>query len=1144
MSNLVGRVHFNASMDGKGMPKDAERIGQKAGEAASTGYDKTWSKGLQQTLTKSGRDAYNRWKTSGGESGGIYGREFNRRMSGFLKDAERAFAGLRMDANFLDSWSRDFDDAGTAARALQDRVMALNESGKITGAQFKAAKRDIDEWAMAQWEAADATNARIDAEEQASRDYMQLLDEMERQQEANQTAKRTRHRESMDLLGDSIRQQANVHAIEKAEAAFRKQMADEEARSIQQRIAARDNLIRVIREHNTVVKDNDLSKRIVDFDRLADSIRKTTRGIDGLNFKWSDMGHNARQWTLIIAAIAAGASEIATLGSAAGAGLIALGGAATGAIVGVGGLAAVIVTLTKDIETLPVGMQSVAREFKDFLGVFGELRMAIAEPAFAQMSGSFRQLEGTMRALTPQMAELGTATGKLIDRFARGMAPGTKAFAEIQKTIENSIPTMDSLMSSTGQLGVALLRSFNRAQPLVQDFVGWIGTLVDRFDDFTQSRSFDQWITNAQTTFGAFGRLLDATGRALNDLVTPGAVVRTAAFLDNLTGFMPSLTTMLDILGRLDLFGILALGLNEFGDAMAPLAGPITALAEQLNRIALIAVPALAESFGALASITAPVIQLFADFLNALPDDVFAGFAHSVVILTTAFAVFRGAAGISGAVSALTGFREMLVKTSVISQTTGAKIGSALGKAGMGGMIVAGVAIGSAALLDLQKKLQNVEGNARNAVATGESIGSAYDKLGRSAFGAIEPLTNASGALDQLGTVGTGMDKFFGTFAASFTETGRQASALAVTLGELDGPIAQLAQTNLPAASDQFAAYVEQLGATDAQVLGMINSMSEFKAVLEQASLAAGQTASDQDLLTLALQGTSSAQQWAASMASNHSLQLEAMTGVATNGGTVIDGLADKIRNFGSVTLTTRDAERQFESAVDAVTDSLAANGTSLDITDEKGRANQATLDAIAKSALDFAGATYEETKNVDLATAAVGKGRDALIKQLEQFGITGQAAEDYADELGLIPGNIPTIVSLEDQAARAKIDGFITRYDGTTIRMNVITTQKGSVGPGGAVAYASGGIVTRPTYSLSGEAGPEAIVPLNRNLSQVDPAVRWLSALAQGKEGYGAPNSGKQVTFMPGSIVVQGAEDVRRTAIEVANEVAERVGS
>lgn len=46
---------------------------------------------------------------------------------------------------------------------------------------------------------------------------------------------------------------------------------------------------------------------------------------------------------------------------------------------------------------------------------------------------------------------------------------------------------------------------------------------------------------------------------------------------------------------------------------------------------------------------------------------------------------------------------------------------------------------------------------------------------------------------------------------------------------------------------------------------------------------------------------------------------------------------------------------------------------------------------------------------------------------------------------------------------------------------------------------YAAGTIAFKPTIGQFGEAGPEALVPLNRPLSQVDPSVRGLSAIAQG---------------------------------------------
>jgi hypothetical protein len=46
----------------------------------------------------------------------------------------------------------------------------------------------------------------------------------------------------------------------------------------------------------------------------------------------------------------------------------------------------------------------------------------------------------------------------------------------------------------------------------------------------------------------------------------------------------------------------------------------------------------------------------------------------------------------------------------------------------------------------------------------------------------------------------------------------------------------------------------------------------------------------------------------------------------------------------------------------------------------------------------------------------------------------------------------------------------------------------------------ASGGIFAGAQARIIGEAGPEAVVPLHRPLDQVDPSVRWLSAIAQGK--------------------------------------------
>lgn len=100
----------------------------------------------------------------------------------------------------------------------------------------------------------------------------------------------------------------------------------------------------------------------------------------------------------------------------------------------------------------------------------------------------------------------------------------------------------------------------------------------------------------------------------------------------------------------------------------------------------------------------------------------------------------------------------------------------------------------------------------------------------------------------------------------------------------------------------------------------------------------------------------------------------------------------------------------------------------------------------------------------------------------------------------------------------------------------------------GGSSRFATGGIVNRPTRALVGEAGPEAVIPLSRNLSLVDPSVRALSALLQGKASVapaGGASAGKQIVFSEGSIVVQTmATDVVGVAESVVDRIAAAIGN
>ena len=170
----------------------------------------------------------------------------------------------------------------------------------------------------------------------------------------------------------------------------------------------------------------------------------------------------------------------------------------------------------------------------------------------------------------------------------------------------------------------------------------------------------------------------------------------------------------------------------------------------------------------------------------------------------------------------------------------------------------------------------------------------------------------------------------------------------------------------------------------------------------------------------------------AAAAAKEQADALAVLEGRAVDTNDAIDGLADTIRGFGAATLDVRSAEREFQSAIDDATASLVENGATLDVNTDIGRENEAALDAIAEAAKDVAAATYDRTGSEEEAAAAVQRGRDALIEQLAQFGITGDAANAYADELGLIPGNVYTAVELDTSTALGRLRGFVAELKAT----------------------------------------------------------------------------------------------------------------
>lgn len=154
--------------------------------------------------------------------------------------------------------------------------------------------------------------------------------------------------------------------------------------------------------------------------------------------------------------------------------------------------------------------------------------------------------------------------------------------------------------------------------------------------------------------------------------------------------------------------------------------------------------------------------------------------------------------------------------------------------------------------------------------------------------------------------------------------------------------------------------------------------------------------------------------------------------------------------------------------------------------------AKEAAKDA-AQAVIDFDEAVKEMLGEVDAEQAWLG-----IKQKMDGFTASLAAAkgntdaerqavlslkEDlltYVDELDNVPLDKKTkILALIDQEAFRLAEVELAKLEKS--RFPVYTPIFRNAGPGGGVYGAEGGIVTRPTLAVIGEAGPEAVIPLHR---------------------------------------------------------------
>jgi TP901 family phage tail tape measure protein len=247
---------------------------------------------------------------------------------------------------------------------------------------------------------------------------------------------------------------------------------------------------------------------------------------------------------------------------------------------------------------------------------------------------------------------------------------------------------------------------------------------------------------------------------------------------------------------------------------------------------------------------------------------------------------------------------------------------------------------------------------------------------------------------------------------------------------------AQLASLDASKAIAAFQSMAKQTDGSQESLKRLLDYMPDYRKKLEEQAKASGLATDDQTLLNIALGkiptdtkgadgqakaigGVGQAAEDAKPSAEDLAKALEEV-GVRADGSVGdLDKFTEAIFRATHTNLSARDAARGFEEAIDKVGESIIANGTTLDINTEKGRANQAALDGLAGAGIAVVEANAKNGASQETLQGNLSTTYDKLIAGAGQFGITGQAAIDLARDVLKVPPGVDIKSWMSDEAKR-----------------------------------------------------------------------------------------------------------------------------
>jgi TP901 family phage tail tape measure protein len=627
--------------------------------------------------------------------------------------------------------------------------------------------------------------------------------------------------------------------------------------------------------------------------------------------------------------------------------------------------------------------------------------------AFGKASGvttAFaRNTDAQLSGVTAKTTKLGQTVGMLPGKFGALATVGGTAFAGVGLAVAASVKRF---------------AEFDVAMDAVAASTGATGSELEQLGDTAMKAA-------AETKFGA----IDAA-RGIESLAKAG--LETA-----------------DIVGG-GLKG--ALDLAAAGEIEVAEAGEIAASAMTTFGLSGRDLPHVADLFAAAAGKAQGSVDEMAMAFNQTAQ-VASMMGLSIEETTGTLAAFAST-GLIGS-DAGTSFRTMLIR---LANPTG-KARDLMEELGLSAYDAQGAFVGMEALAgQLQTQLGGLTQEQRNAaLATifGNDAIRAANVLYEQGAGGIEAWT---GAVDDSGYAAEQAARRTDNLAGDLERLGGELEKLLITGGGAgEGPLRGLIQGS----EDWIATLNEEIEIWETRYLPAIGDVEDaindlLPSWLELPDVVSETTDEmERQEQQAALLRTEVLRDHAA--ADRYTSTLETTAAATAALAEETDELRQEAFDMADQFLSGRDAARDWEQAIDDAAVALEENGATLDISSQKGRDNEEALDRMADAALRVLEDMVAAGENTDVAQAQM---REALVQTGIRMGMSEQDAEDYAEQILLIPKAPVTTPRFEDTAARVKVASWQKLIK--DLSQTIPITIRASGGLGGLGGFFTSGS-TRP---------------------------------------------------------------------------------